>query len=425
MPFELTATKLKAFLIIDLIIFGAFTGTYFYVQGQIPASSESKPAEFVLSNMVIDPSEVYSGQAVVISLNTTNVGGLEGNQTLNLEINGVVNDAQNVTVESGESQIVQFTYIGTEVGNFSVKVGNLVGSFVINPAPPEASKIILSNLLVKPYEVWQNDPFQLIVTAKNKESYTDNLTVKVAIDGAIVQTQVVSVPAQTTQTAAFNVTAIGGEGVHSIKVNTLSGSYTIVKTGFHTLIVGRSGSGSAPLPFTVDGNNSFTPYRQLLPVGEHTISVPDPYNHGTAIFSFSSWNDGVKKPTRTIDLQAFTIIVTAYTLISGFASCPTLFVWDGTGYTRASEVSDGPGWLGNVRYYNPDGSMVFDYGTPLSYIKINPAIMKPLNGYYDMTITEQSDEIFYLDSIKLLAVDHSPNVDVYSTRGTYIYNLSQ
>jgi hypothetical protein len=41
-----------------------------------------------------------------------------------------------------------------------------------------------------------------------------------------------------------------------------------------------------------------------------------------------------------------------------------------------------------------------------------------------MAITEDSDEIFYLDSVKLVAVDHPSNVDVYSTRGTYLNNLS-
>jgi hypothetical protein len=40
-----------------------------------------------------------------------------------------------------------------------------------------------------------------------------------------------------------------------------------------------------------------------------------------------------------------------------------------------------------------------------------------------MTLTQMWDEIFYIDSVHLVVVDHAPNVDVFSTKGTYVYNL--
>ena len=105
-------------------------------------------------------------------------------------------------------------------------------------------------------------------------------------------------------------------------------------------------------------------------------------------------------------------------------SCPSLYMWNGNKYVYSSEVSDGPGWLGFLDYYQPDGTMVFAYSNPWSYIKLDNTQLTPVNGDYEMEIIQNSDEIFYLDSVQLLVVDHSPNVNVYSTRGTYLYNLS-
>ena len=76
----------------------------------------------------------------------------------------------------------------------------------------------------------------------------------------------------TTQNLSFNVTATT-EGNHKVKLNTLSGSFNVVKTGYHTLEISRSGGGSTALPFIFDGKAVTMTYNALLPVGEHTISV--------------------------------------------------------------------------------------------------------------------------------------------------------
>ncbi len=67
--------------------------------------------------------------------------------------------------------------------------------------------------------------------------------------------------------------------------------------------------------------------------------------------------------------------------------------------------------------------MVFGYSDPWDYIKLDRSQLQPRNGYYDMTLTQMWDEIFYIDSARLLVVDHSPDVDVYSTKGTYYTSL--
>ena len=174
--------KLKAILIIDLMIIGAAAGVYLYLQNQGVITSAAKPATFTLTDLTINPLEAYVGDAVQISVNLTNIGDLEGNQTLNLEINNVVKDTTNVTLAGNSTEVVEFTYIETVEGNYTVKVGDLTADLIIKPAPPESSKILLSNLISNPYEVWVNENVTITANAVNPSGQLDKLTVKIMID---------------------------------------------------------------------------------------------------------------------------------------------------------------------------------------------------------------------------------------------------
>lgn len=44
------------------------------------------PAEFVVTDLIISPSEVYIGEPVTISCLVTNVGGTRGSKTVTLEV---------------------------------------------------------------------------------------------------------------------------------------------------------------------------------------------------------------------------------------------------------------------------------------------------------------------------------------------------
>ena len=238
----------------------------------------------------------------------------------------------------------------------------------------QPAAFLVSNLTVAPSKTLVNQPVEISVNVENVGQQSGNYSADLWINGTLTQS---------------NKLILSG-GQHVLVNYTLSepivGDYQIwVGNLTVTLVVD-------PLP---QATSSPTPQPT-------SISITS----GTTIGGNGAPTGGSSGGTRT------------------WTSCPTLFVWNGTGYTRASEVSDGPGWLGFVDHYNADGSIVFAYSNPWSYMKLNSSTLQPINNFYDMTITEQSDEIFYLDSVKLLAIDHAPNVDVYSTRGTYLYNLS-
>jgi hypothetical protein len=423
MPSRSAVVKLKAILVIDLIIIAAAAGAYLYLQDQGLVSGSEKPAEYVYSDLKINPTEVYAGEAVVISVNITNIGDREGNLTVNLEINEVIKDTANITLSGNyTSEIVEFTYIEMVDGNYNVKIGDLTGDFVIKEAPPEFSKIILSGLKLSPYEAWPGEPVKVTVNAQNPTAEEDTMMMKITIDDVVVQSQIVSMAGGASQIFEFTVNATS-EGKHTIKVNTLSGTLTVVPEGHHTLTINRSGGGSKSLPFTLNGEDLQTPYMAVLPEGVYSLSVPNPYDVGTGVLEFSYWSDGVTSQSRTFTLDKKTILVATYTLISGYASCPSLYYWDGTEYVYVTEVANA-GWLGYIDYITPDGEVVFGGGNPWDHIKLDNSklAIKDVDGdsYFDIVLFQQWDEIFYLDAAYMVVVDHPIGTDVYATMPNYI-----
>jgi hypothetical protein len=410
--------KLKAILVIDLIIVGAAAGVYFYFQGEGLIGSASKAATFTFSDLSISPDEAFVGEAVQISVNVTNIGDLEGNQTVNLQINDVIKDSMNMTLSGHTNETVQFTDIELEDGTFNVTIGDLSGVFLIKPAPPESSKIILSNLKTDPYEGWIGDNITVTATAQNPTNELDRITIRVTVDDVLVQSQLIELEAGTSQAVNFTVNALS-EGKHTVKLNTLSGSFVIVETGFHTLVINRSGGGSKPLPFTLDGEEHNTPYTVLLPVGQHRISVPNPFSVGTGVLEFSYWSDGSRSADRTFTLDNRLYLIVTYTLISGYASCPSLYVWNGTGYSYVTDVSN-PGWLGYIGYMTSSGDIVFNGGNPWDYVKLDSSLIAANNGFFDLTLAQQWNELYYLDSASLMVVDHPVGTDVYTSMTNYL-----
>ena len=412
--------KLKAILIIDIIIVGAAIGAYFYLQNQgLVSGGSPKPATFVLTDLTISPTEAYAGEPVQISVNVSNIGEVDGNLTVNLQINNVMKDSSNSTLVSNSSDVVSFTDIENAVGTYNVTIGNLNGNFTLKEAPPDISKIVLSNMQVNPYEVWPDEPVNVTATANNPSSQPDLLMVKISVDDVVAGSQVLQLAAGASHTISFTINATT-EGRHTLKMNSLTNSFTVVKTGYHTITISRSGGGSKSVPFTLNGQGGYgTTYTALLPVGEYTISVPDPFNVGTGVLAFTSWSDGSHSASRTFTLDKRLILVATYNLISGYASCPSLYMWNGTGNSYVTDVSN-PGWLGYIGYMNSNGNIVNTGGNPWDYVKLNSNLIATNNGYFDMTLAQQWDELYYLDSAYMLVVDHPIGTDAYTSMTNYL-----
>src|SRR5262249_51781903 len=93
-------------------------------------------------------------------------------------------------------------------------------------------------------------------------------------------------------------------------------------------------------------------------------------------------------------------------------SCVFLYTWDGEKYRFVTDVL----WKSAIGM--PLGIMqgattyAFSASTD-EYLKIPARALVPKDGYYSMQMTEELWETPYLDKVRLVAVDHPKDVDVY------------
>ena len=415
-------TKLKAILAIDLLIVTAAAGVYFYLQAEGLIVGAPKEAEFIVTDLTINPLEPEIFEPVLITANVTNIGDEQGDYVANLTINGVLEQNQTVMVLGRNSTIVEFTLLKENAQTVTVELGGLSTSLTFTNPPQSSSKIGLANLVINPYEAWANETITATVTATNVGEEPDSLSLRFMVDDSMVERKIIELAAGETTTVEFTFNETT-EGRHTVKVNSLSKVFTIVPTGYHELRVGRSGGGSKTLKFTLNGVTHETTYVELLPVGTYTLSAPSIVDVGTGVLAFSYWSDGSKSPSITFTLDKRLVFVATYTVISGFASCPSLFYWNGTDYVYVTEVSNA-GWLGYIDYIDENGDIIFGGGNPWDTIKLdaNQIVARSTESgeYYDVTLLQQWDELFYLDTAYMVVVDHPADVDVYSTMVNYV-----
>ncbi|MCK4299261.1 MAG: hypothetical protein KAX80_07005, partial [Planctomycetes bacterium] len=96
-----------------------------------PPPPAPAPASFVLSNFSISPTQVEPGRPVSISVDVTNVGGTEGNYTLDLLINGVLQNSREITLAPQESKTVSYQVGRTGEGAYTVTLDGQSGQFTV------------------------------------------------------------------------------------------------------------------------------------------------------------------------------------------------------------------------------------------------------------------------------------------------------
>ena len=89
------------------------------------------------------------------------------------------------------------------------------------------------------------------------------------------------------------------------------------------------------------------------------------------------------------------------------SSCPTLFVWDGERYKFVGDML-GAGVVGH--WVGPNQR---DIPRPTEYIKVDSSTIREKDGKLSFRFMEPLEEAVYLDQVKLLAVDHPADLDVY------------
>lgn len=399
-------------------------------------AQSTKPAEFQITDLEVNPSSVLINEVVKISVKLTNIGEETGSDILTLKIDGVEKESKEITLAGQAYEIVEFEVIDASSGTHSVEIGNLFESFTVEDLAPASPNTRLYSLSVSPYEIWTGEPVAVKALADNLSNEPATLQVRILVGDIFQEIKSVSLEAGATGVPVeFSVTAESepiegkteGYRVELVNLgnqtNSLRGFFQVAPNGFHTLSINRSGGGSTPMVFVLDGETYETPYLELKPVGEYSISTDEIVDLGTGVVEFNHWQDGVESASRTFVLDGHLSVLAHYIVISGYASCPSLYIWNGANYSYVTEVSNA-GWLGYIDYIDDSGDIIFGGGNPWDYVKLDPnqLALREDNGesYYDIVLFQQWDEIFYLDAAYLTVVDHPEDVDVYSTMVNYV-----
>lgn len=89
------------------------------------------------------------------------------------------------------------------------------------------------------------------------------------------------------------------------------------------------------------------------------------------------------------------------------SSCPVLFAWDGSKYQFVSDVI-GAAVVGH--WVSPTAT---NQARPDEWIKVDGSQLKARNGLFSLRFGEPMEEINYIDQLRLVAIDHPANTEVY------------
>ncbi len=96
------------------------------------------------------------------------------------------------------------------------------------------------------------------------------------------------------------------------------------------------------------------------------------------------------------------------------SSCPYLYTWNGERFEFVTDFLGG-GEMGNWKeagaYHYPDSD---------EFVRITSDQLKPKNGRYEIRVTNELEEVLFLDHLKLVAVEHDADREVYPNEGLAI-----
>jgi tetratricopeptide (TPR) repeat protein len=93
------------------------------------------------------------------------------------------------------------------------------------------------------------------------------------------------------------------------------------------------------------------------------------------------------------------------------SSCPYLYTWNGSHFEFVTDFLGG----GELGYWVAPG--VRNTPDPDEYVRIEAGRLQPLNGRYELRVTNELEEALFLDRVQLLAVSHPEGTDVYPAEG--------
>jgi tetratricopeptide (TPR) repeat protein len=93
------------------------------------------------------------------------------------------------------------------------------------------------------------------------------------------------------------------------------------------------------------------------------------------------------------------------------SSCPYLYAWNGERFAFVTDFMGG----GEMGYRHENGA--FNHPDPDEYVRLAPDQLRPRDGRLELRVTNELEEVLYVDRLRLLAVDHPAADEVHPYEG--------
>jgi tetratricopeptide (TPR) repeat protein len=97
------------------------------------------------------------------------------------------------------------------------------------------------------------------------------------------------------------------------------------------------------------------------------------------------------------------------------SSCPFLYAWDGERFTFVTDFMGG----GEMGYLESPG--LYNEPDPDEYVRLTDGQLKERNGRYELRVTNELEEALYVDHLKLMAVTHYADVQIFPDEGMRLH----
>jgi len=184
-------------------------------------------ASFTLTDLTINPEIIEAGDSIDISVILANTGNLAGSYEVSLVIDDVLEQVQEVTLDSGESEQVSFIITPDTIGEHTINVGGLLGTCKVEkPKAPAAFSV--SDLSISPVELLTGGRVTISLTLTNTGGRSGTHDVSLKIDGVQIETKMIPLEAGESQKVVFAVIP-DTAGTYSVDIDGLPGSFVVIE----------------------------------------------------------------------------------------------------------------------------------------------------------------------------------------------------
>jgi hypothetical protein len=93
------------------------------------------------------------------------------------------------------------------------------------------------------------------------------------------------------------------------------------------------------------------------------------------------------------------------------SSCPYLYTWNGERFEFVTDFMGG----GEMGYWEAPGH--YNTPDPVEYVRIRGEQLKEREGRFELRVTNELEEVLYVDRLQLISVAHPASVEVYPNEG--------